>query len=138
MTCDVCRLYFEDLDERSGRPRRLECGQPAAVPILWGACSCCLRAGHTHGSLDALFCGHTMERPGRNCLSCQARRNLNDAEGRAHMIHARHFHGGATAANRSWSPPNKYDVMTGDFGPMDDSLGPEHQILKYFKRYWNL
>ena len=92
---------------------------------IWGACDCCLRAGHTHGSLDLLFCGHTLERPGRNCLSCQARRNLNDAEGGAHMIHTRHFHGGATASNRAWSPPNTYDVMTGNLGPMDGSLEAE-------------
>ena len=125
MTCDVCRFYLEGLDERRGRPRRLDCGQPAAVPILWGACACCIRAGHTHGSLDLLFCGHTLERPGLNCPSCQARRNLNDAEGGVHMLHTRRFHGGATASNRVWSPPNRYDVMTGSFGPMDDSLEAE-------------
>ena len=123
--CDVCRFYLEDLDERSGRPRRLECGQPAAAPILWGACGCCHRAGRTHGSLDLLFCRHTMERPGRNCLSCRARGDLLGAESRTHMLHTRHFRGGAAAANRSWSPPNKYDVMAGNFGPMDDSLEAE-------------
>ena len=105
ISCDVCRFYFDDLDERRGRPRQLACGQPAAVPILWGTCSHCLCAGHAHGSLDLLFCGHTLERPGRNCPSCQARRDLNDAEGGEHMIHTRHFHGGATAGNRAWSLP---------------------------------
>ena len=125
MTCDVCRFYLEDLDERRGRPRRLDCGQLAAVPILWGACACCLCAGHTHGSLDFLFCGHTLERPGLNCTSCQARRALHDAECGVHMLHTRHFHTGATAGNREWFPPNRYDVMTGSFGPMDDSLEAE-------------
>ena len=118
----MCRFYFDGLDERRGRPRRLACGQPAAVPILWGTCSHCFRAGHTHGTFDLLFCGHTLERPGLDCLSCQARRGLHDAEGGVHVIHTRHFHGGATAGNRAWSPPNMYDVMTGSFGPMDDSL----------------
>ena len=121
-TCDVCRFYLEDLDERSGRPRRLECGQPAAALIPWGACGCCRRAGRTHGSLDLLFCGHTMERPGRNYPSCRARKDLLDAEGRTHMLHTRHFHGGPTAGNRSWSPPNGYDLLSGSFGTMDDSL----------------
>ena len=53
--CDVCRFYFEDLDERNGRPRRLACGQPAACPIMWGSCSHCFRAGHTHGTYDLLL-----------------------------------------------------------------------------------
>ena len=48
--CDVCRFYFEDLDERNGRPRRLACGQPAACPVVWGSCSHCFRASHTHGT----------------------------------------------------------------------------------------
>ena len=97
--CDVCRFYFDGLDERRGRPRRLACGQPAACPILWGSCSHCLRAGHTHGTFDLLFCGHTLERPGRDCLSCEARRGLHDAEGGVHVINTRHFPGGATAGN---------------------------------------
>ena len=78
--CDVCRFYLEDLDERKRRLRQLPCGQPAACPILWGTCSHCFRAGHTHGMYDLLFCGHTLERPGRNCLSCEARKDLHDAE----------------------------------------------------------
>ena len=39
-----------------------------------------------------------------------------------HVINVRHFHGGATAGNRTWSPPNRHDVMTGRFGRRDDSL----------------
>ena len=118
----MCRFYFEDLDERRRRPRRLLCGQLAACPILWGTCSHCFRAGHTHGTYDFLFCGHTLERPGRNCLSCEARGDLHGAEGGMHVINTRHFLGGATAGNRAWSRPNRYDVMTGEFGRTDDSL----------------
>ena len=39
-----------------------------------------------------------------------------------HVISSRHFHGGAGAANRSWSPPNRHDVMTGQLGRRDDAL----------------
>ena len=39
-----------------------------------------------------------------------------------HVISTRHFHGGAAAANRAWSPPNRHDVMTGRFGRRDNSL----------------
>ena len=120
--CDVCRFYFEDLDACNGRPRRLACGQTAACPIMWGSCSHCLCAGHTHGTYDFLFCGRTLDRPGRNCPSCTARRDMHVAEGGMHVISSRHFHRGAGAANRSWSPPNRHDVMTGQFGRRDGAL----------------
>ena len=125
MNCDVCCFYFEDLDERRGHPRLLECGQPAAAPILRSGCPCCCRAGRTHGSTDFLFCGHTMERPGRDCPSCQARQTVLDMEGRTHVLHEPHSPDGAAAGNRSWSAPNRYDVMTGNFGtdgPLETEL----------------
>ena len=127
--CDVCRFYFEDLDKHIGHPRRPLCGQPAACPIAWGSCSQCLRASYTHGSYDFLFCGPTLDRPGRNCPSCAARRNLHGAEGGMHVVSARHFHGGAGATNRSWSPPNGHDVMTGQFGRRDDALEAGQRLM---------
>ena len=120
--CDLCRFYFEDLDERNGRPRLLACGQPVACPIMWGSCSHCFRAGHMHGTYDLFFCGHTLDRPGRNCPSCTARGDLHDAAGVMHVISSRHFHGGAGATNQTWSLPNRHDVMTGKFGRRDNTL----------------
>ena len=49
MNCDVCRFYLEDLDERSGHPRRLECGQPAAAPIPRSGCLAAARPGARTG-----------------------------------------------------------------------------------------
>ena len=100
----------------------LACGQPAACPIVWESCSHCFRAGHTHGTYDLLFCGHTLDWPESNCPSCAARRDLHDAEGGMHVISSRHFHGGAGAANRAWSPPSRHDVITGKFGRRDNAL----------------
>ena len=66
------------------------------------------------GTYDLLFCGHTLNRPRRNCPSCEARTDLHDVESGMHVTSTRHFHGGAGATNRAWSPPNRHDVMTGD------------------------
>ena len=136
--CDVCWFYFEGLDERNGRPRRLACGQPAACPTRWGSCSHCLRASCcTHGMYDFLFCGHTLDRPGRNCPSRAARRNLHGAGGGMHVISAHHLHGGAAAVNRSRSLPNRHDVMIGHFGRRDEAL-EAGQRLMWLEAVWRV
>ncbi len=119
-SCDVCRFWIDDLDERRGRPRRLQCGQPAAAPIRGGSCVHCRHADRTHGPADLLFCGHTAGCWVRHCPSCHARRLLLDTGGREH-VDARRTPVNV-AADREWSPPNRYDVMSGNFGPPDVSL----------------
>ena len=52
-----------------------------------------------------------------------------------HVICAHHFHGGAGAANQSRSPPNRHDVMTGQFGRRDDALEAGRRLM-WLEEVW--
>ena len=54
-----------------------------------------------------------------------------------HVISAHHFHSGAGATNRSWSPPNRHDVMTGQVGRRDDAL-EAGQRLMWLEAVWRV
>ena len=114
--CDVCRFYFEVLDERNGRPQGCLAGSPRPSPSLGDrariATAPTPRTDHTTSS-----CKHTLDRPGPDCPSCTARGALRRAEGGRHAAGA-----DARAPNRSWSPPDRHNVMTGQFGRRDRAL----------------